>query len=123
MLSILDAVSDEMEPTRTYARRVWLWVPADTTHPAWDGRLGDLTIQLQRTRRAGCRVEQDTYAVQDEYGPDGREFLLLNLTDPDQEDVYRVHPESQTCSCTAAQCGQICKHRDALSALLARGHL
>lgn len=126
---VLDALNLPLAPTRTYARRSCLWVPVDPTHPQWDGRCGTLTIKLQHSKsKAGAEVEIDTYAVEEQPpqpGLMGRSFLLLNLTDDTQEDVYEVclGPVS-LCKCKAGKCRlPACKHRDALESVIAYGEL
>lgn len=126
---VLDALNLPLPRTRTYARRSCLWVPVDPTHPLWDGRCGTLTIKLQHSKeRAGCTVELDTYAVEEQPpqpGVMGRSFLFLNLTDPTQEDVYEVClGPVNLCKCKAGKCRlPACKHRDALEAVIAYGEL
>jgi hypothetical protein len=120
---------------RTYGKRRWCWVPADHDHPEWDRRLGNLTLLLQHAKTGwGRNLEIDTYAIEEQplVGAMGRKFLLLNLTDPEQEDVYEtiVGPES-SCSCKAGKCrvpGEPevtdgCKHRDGINCLIAEGLL
>lgn len=126
---VLDAICLEMPPTATYGRRALLWVPVDHTHPAWDGRCGTLTIKLQHAKyRAGANVELDTYAVEEQPeqpGLPGRSFLVLNLTDPEQEDVYEVClGPVNLCKCKAGKCRvPDCKHRSALAAVIEFGEL
>ena len=118
MPGILDKIGGDLQPTLTYARREWEWVPTG------DGD-GVLTIRLWKGERAGSKCESDTYQVQEEHSPGcrGRSFLLLNLTDESQSDVYRcvVGGPYQHCTCTAGSVKRIesCKHRDALKAMLA----
>lgn len=126
---VLDTVSDDLPPTATYARRWYVWVPADPTHPDWDGRAGTLTIGLQAGRRAGCRVESDTYAVEDLgelFGLMGRAFVLTTLTDPTAADrayEVRVGP-LPGCTCEAGTRRPVgCKHTAALAALVESGAL
>lgn len=124
MIAALHALTLDLGPTLTYSHRHCVWLPGD---PHGDGRVGTLTIVL-RHGRAGSKVESDTYAVEEEtpaIGVMGRSFLLLNLTDDTQADVYRTtvgHPVD-TCSCTAGQCRvpSGCKHRDAVRAVIAEG--
>jgi hypothetical protein len=130
----------ELPPTATYAVREWRWVPADPGAEV----LGELTIVLQRHARNGrakpTAVESDTYAVQHDTPPvggPGRAYLLLNLTDPDQADVYRVvigpYPSGDTCSCPAGRvdlgrkrraAGELtCKHRSPIRQIIEQGGL
>lgn len=135
MLRVLDFRSDDLPPTRTYGKRSWLWIPADRGYPEWDRRLGNLTLKLQHARTGwGRAIEVDTYAVVEEplVGIPGRKFLLLNLTDPDQPDVYEciVGPQP-LCTCMAGTCcvpgepdiTEGCKHRDAIAVLVDEGIL
>ncbi len=127
---VLDALNLPMAPTATYARRSCLFVPVDPSHPSWDGRCGTLTIKLQHSRaKTAAKVELDTYAVEEQApapGFPGRTFLLLNLTDPKQEDVYEVclGPVNR-CKCKAGKCrvASGCKHASALEEVIAFGEL
>jgi hypothetical protein len=137
-MSVLDMTCGSLPPTATYQRRDYVWLPADPGDYD-DGRLGTLTIVLQHSRRAGAKQTSDTYAVERESEPTpgvvGRSFLLCNLTDPDQEDVYRTvvapHRSGDSCTCDAGRvdtgrkrkaAGELpCKHRDTLRALIEEG--
>lgn len=116
-MSVLDKIGGELPATLTYARREWDWVPTA------EGE-GILTIRLWKGKRAGSKCEIDSYQVQEEDSPGcrGRSFLILNLTDPDQPDVYRcvVGGPYQHCTCTAGSVKRIesCKHRDSIKAML-----
>jgi hypothetical protein len=116
-VSVLDAVTVDLPPTPTYSRREAQWVPADEPGEGW------LTIRLWKGRRAGSRVERDLYDVQ----PDGpRAWLLLNVEDPSQPDIYRVcvdPRERDPCTCKASMCGLSCKHYDSVKALISEGLL
>jgi hypothetical protein len=134
-MSVLNMLSGRLNPTATYAVREWRWVPNDPeANP--EGPLGELTIILQKAERNGrtrpTKVESDTYAVAEEPGFDavGRHFLLMNLTDPAQPEVYGVQIGPRGCDCNCKQ-GQVdrgrravnddevgCKHRDAMKAVL-----
>lgn len=108
MLRVLDYVTADLPPTRTYGRRSYCWVPADPTHPNWDGRLGNLTIRLQHARSGwGRDIELDTYSVIEQPPSQfvmGRDFLLLNLTDQEQQDVYEVRiGPVEDCTCIAGR--------------------
>lgn len=128
-MSVLDMVTGVLDPTATYRRRDFVWFPADPGTYA-DGRIGSLTIVLQHSRKAGAKVESDTYGVEEERGrrlPEGvRSFLLVNDTDPAQPDVYRCVVGSDArglvhdrCNCRAGQCKTDCKHVAALNRLIA----
>ena len=136
-MSVLDMMTGELPPTATYQRRDWVWIPASPGDHE-DGRLGTLTIVLQRSRRAGAKQDSDTYAVEADTEPlnqMGKAYLLCNLTDPDQPDVYKVtlapHPSGDACSCKAGSVdlgrkrkatGELCcKHKCALRAMIAEG--
>jgi hypothetical protein len=130
MPSILVMIQEELPPTATYARRSFMWLPGDGAGP--DHRDGTLTITLQKGRRAGSKIERDTYAVERvaQDGSNREGFYLVNLTDPEQEDVYQcrpagaVHPGYVSCTCTAGNCKvPNCKHRDALAKLIELGAL
>lgn len=115
--TLLDKTFIELPPTATYARREVEFTPLP-------GRgEGMLTIQQWKSR-SGSRSERDTYQVQEEdaIGVMGRAFLILNVSDDDQPDVYRciVGPQSH-CTCTAGNVKRYsCKHRDSLAELVAR---
>lgn len=137
MLAILDAISDTLPPTRTYARRSFVWVPADVDRPEPDGRLGLLSIKLQHSKSGVRRaVECDSYSIErDATDPSdlgGVAFWLMNTTDPEAEEVYRcvVGGMKPKCTCRAGKCrvvdddGElICKHYSALTWLTERGFL
>jgi hypothetical protein len=128
MPSVLDMVTGSLPATATYARRDYVWVPASGGAYA-DGRIGSLTLVLQRSRRPGAKVETDTYGVDEELDrplPAGvRAFLLANDTDPEQPDVYRCVVGSDAgglvhdrCACRAGEVGKTCKHLDAINTLV-----
>lgn len=133
MAGVLDMVTGSLEPTATYQRRDWIWIPAAPGAFA-DGRIGSLTIILQHSRKVNARQETDTYGVDECHQTDrpagARVFLLVNDTDPDQPDVYactvgtddrgEVHGR---CTCRAGANGKECKHSSTLNALLEEGLL
>lgn len=128
MLRVIDFHTASLSPTKTYGKRSLCWIPADHEHPEWDRRLGNLTIKLQPARTGWGRcIEVDTYAVVEEplVGVMGRKFLLLNLTDPEQPDVYEtVIGPQPSCTCKAAKCkAESDKHIDALTYLVEAGIL
>ena len=94
----------DLGPTRTYAGRVAYWLPL----PAG----GLLTLELSRT--AGGKLERDRYDCEEqETGAAGvREWLLKNLDDDEQPDVYSVvvGNGSVTCTCPGSGYGHRCKH-------------
>ena len=128
MPGVLDMTQGVLEPTATSARREWIWIPA-APGVYDDGRIGSLTILLQKGRGGHCRPEVDTYGVDEDLAaarPAGcRVFLLRNDTDDSQPDVYacvvgmdhrgEIH---QRCTCRAAEMGKACKHTATLLAML-----
>lgn len=114
-MSVLDAITIDLEPSATYGRREASWVPLGPGE-------GYLTIRLWRGKRAGSKMESDVYSVMEEAeapGVPGRSFLLLNTTDGDQPDVYRCRTGPYAaCTCKAGLCGFKCKHCDSLTALI-----
>lgn len=140
MLSILDAYTEVLPPTKTYGRRSLCWIPANPQHPEADGRLGNLSIKLEHARTGwGRNVECDTYAIERDTplpgDNGGAAFWLQNFTDPEQEQPYRCVlgglNRLSSCTCTAGKCrvpGEPdvtdgCKHRDALLHLIQEGFL
>lgn len=122
-MSVLDMISAELPPTATYKRRAYYWMPDG------DGT-GLLTINLQHSRRAGAKVESDTYQVIETADPayptPGRVFLLNNVTDDTQEQPYEVFiaddPRRDDCTCTADRCkAPCCKHKDSCRSILEAG--
>lgn len=118
-------VTGELNPTASYKRRWWTWVPIDDPAALAIGRL---TISLQKGVRPGCKVESDCYGVDEVpcVGFIGREFQLANLTDLVNPNVYRVRigvrEHDDTCTCDAGQVGRyVCKHVDTLRAILVEG--
>ena len=116
----------ELEPSLTYCRRDAVWLPAGQ---GWysDHRDGTLTITLQHSRRTHAKVESDTYAVERQPTllaiPVPAVFLLANLTDPEQAEVYQTviagRPEDDQCTCTAGRVRHYrCKHADSLRAVV-----
>lgn len=138
-LSVLDAVTDVLPPTKTYGRRSLCWIPVDPYRPVSDGRLGNLSIKLEHAKSGVRRaVECDTYAVEKdsaEPGDNGGDaFWLVNLTDKEQERPYRCVVGGLNalprCDCKAGQCRVPgdpeegfygCKHRCALIYLIENG--
>lgn len=86
---------------------------------------GVLVIRLRKTARG--REENDVYAVEEQVSghPQVREWLLVNTTDEQQPDSYRVTlgGPKQGCSCKAGLCRveSGCKHLAALMCLAALG--
>lgn len=118
----------DLVPTPTCAFRMWFWVPADPLSPRWDGRCGTLVIVQGASREYGTVRDPDEYAVEEvrNQGRGGRQFLLLSLTDPDQEQPYEVFLGDGVlpprCSCKAGRArAPHDKHREALAAVVAAG--
>lgn len=109
-------LNGELEPTAAYAVREFAWVPTVE-------REGVLVIRQRRT--PGGKEASDVYAVQEQSPPEAgvREFLLVNTTDAEQPDCYRVQvgPLGDTCTCKAAKCRLGCKHRDTARHILSTG--
>lgn len=132
---------DDLPSTATYAVRHWLYVPADLTSNAWDGRVGTLIIVQNRSGGPDAKADTGSYAVQSllNPGPGGRQFLLKKLNDPGtavtadasvdaKDEIHEVFLGDGAlpakCSCDAGRAGMpICKHRDALAAVVAAGGL
>jgi hypothetical protein len=128
MLLVTELRAGELAPTLTYARRGWVWLPADKYAPDWDGADGHLTITLQKTAGGFAKATTTRYLIEEQlrHGWPGRVFLILKPDDPDQEDVYECfvaddEPRS-TCSCKAGKCKvDNCVHRDSLRAVIEAG--
>lgn len=125
----MNILSGDLERTATYAGRRWSWVEnPDKTRPG-EHHDGKLTITLQKGARPGCKVEADTYCIEEEppVGFVGRAFLLVNLSDESQPDVYRSRigdrADDWACTCKAGSCGLLCKHVESLRAVVAEGGL
>lgn len=124
MAGVLSMLTGSLPPTATYCRRSWVWIPGGP-----DGRLGTLTIQLQKGERRGRRtvsVESDSYAIDWDTEPltgvMGRAMLLANETDPDAAEVYKVVCGPRwSCNCKAALCKLECKHAAAIRAMIEAG--
>ncbi len=127
----LEMTTGELGATKTYTSRRFVWVPHK-----WhvDGRLGTLTLVLQRGKRGRGTDDIDSYGVQEtgERYPAGvRGFYLKNDTDPEQEDVYECVVGSidnglviDRCTCKAAKCKiDNCKHRDFFNHAIEEGIL
>ena len=119
----MNILSGELVTTTSYTRRWWTWVENPDNGPDSD-YAGKLTICLQRGKRTSSKIESDTYAVQETPEPfrNARGFLLLNITDPSQPDVYETVIGVNglaTCTCDAGRVGRFgCKHQSSLRALI-----
>lgn len=99
-MSVLEKIHYDLGKTATYASREAEWIPGE------DESEGHLILTLRKGKRAGSKIERDTYQCQ--MDADGS-FLLLNLDDPEQKDVYRTTATS--CTCDAGRAGKYeCKH-------------
>lgn len=138
-------LSDDLDPTSTYAVRLWLFVPADLASPHWDGRHGTLIVIQGRSGTPGTKRDRSQYAVQEFLNPGngGRMFLLRKLDDPTPDETIPAAVEAKgpskgtvhelylgdgtlpaRCNCDAAKAGlPNCKHRDAILAVIAKGGL
>jgi hypothetical protein len=113
-----------LEPTATYRTRSGLWVPTVT-----GGAGGDGVLTLVIVHAKAYKVEIDAYGVE-EVSPElfrTRRFVLVNLTDPDQQEAYEVVGGAvRKCTCEAGRKGfkrASCKHVDALAHLVQAGKL
>lgn len=132
---------DDLPSTATYAVRHWLYVPADLMSETWDGRVGTLVVVQKRSAGPDATPDAGVYAVQCvlNTGAGGRQFRLAKQNEPGatvttdanvdaKDEVYEVFLGDGTlpakCSCDAGRAGvPLCKHRDALAALVATGGL
>jgi len=110
-----------LEPTRTYARREFQWIPTVAGE-------GVLVVRQRRTRDG--REDAAVYAVEETtrgVGSPERVFLVVNMTDPDAPEPYEVAVragDAVRCSCKAAKCrNPVCKHRDVAEHLIRSGGL
>lgn len=125
MLDILEAHSADLGPTLTYAKRSMCWIPLKPGVPHNSSEDGRLLVNQQVARGYGCKVDSDTYGLEEQpqpIGRMGRVFLLVNLSDKTQEQPYEVYigqPLNQ-CTCKAGKCKlEECKHRAACAYLVA----
>lgn len=109
----------QLEPTATYRLRSCLFLPTSTL--SCDGVL-TMTIAHAKS----FKIEQDVYGIE-EIEPEQigtRKFVLVNLTDDEQEQPYEVTtgaPQFRRCSCDGGKMGfrkASCKHKDALLHLI-----
>lgn len=133
---------DDLEPTASYAVRHWLFVPADLSSQSWDGRHGTLVIVQGRSAKPDTKRDRGMYSVQEfvNSGNGGRQFLLTKLDAPTEGEKIEVPEDKKKgevievylgdgllpprCNCDAGRAGlAVCKHRDALAAVVAAGGL
>lgn len=112
-----------LDESATYAIRAWGWYPADPRLPEGDG-LGRLTIEQQKT--VGSKKEIAEYTVAEIEAMPGLMGLRFKLTKLDEAASYLVVVGGlESCSCQAGQCRAgrrlVCKHLDAVRALVRRG--
>lgn len=112
-----------MEPTKTYAKRWWLWI--DTPGAAFDGFL-----LLGQLAEKGYEIDEQTYAVCEVRCafPGGRSFAVRKLGAElgSEQEMYTVTvlPRGSQCTCKAGRTRQeVCRHRSGLEAIIAAGVL
>lgn len=129
MLLVLDTLTGECSPTKTYARRQWVYVPEDRGAPGWTGAYAHVTIVMQKTGGGFAKAETFKYLVEEqvEHGRAGRLFILVKRgpENPDGElyECFVADDERlSSCTCTAGQCRvDNCKHRDCIRDIIANG--
>lgn len=114
----------DLGPSKTYRSRDLSWVRATDPASEIDG-----TATISQRKSPGVR-EVDIYQIQEQQRPlpfavEWREFLVLNVSDATQPDVYRVciGPRGDTCTCRAGQFKLVCKHVTAIRAIIEEGGL
>lgn len=138
MLDILEAVSTDLEPTRTYQRRAITFIPTKEEYRQRTGMIGELLVKLQHSKNGVRRaVEVDAYGVEPDQHAEpgdhgGKAYWLVNLTDKTQERPYRcvVGGLTPKCDCKASQCkirdedgALVCKHHCSLRWLTENGFI
>lgn len=137
MLSILDAYSEVLPPSRTYPRRSFTWIPTTDEYAAKTAIVGNLLTKQQKSKSGVRRkVEVSSYCVERDTPQAGDEggvaFWVVNTLNPDQEEPYRcvVGGLQPKCGCKAGKCkvtddegSLVCKHNAALRHLIAMGIL
>lgn len=128
MLQILEMITGECTPTKTYAQRRWVFVPADSSHPDWDGSYGHLKIVMQKTGGGFAKAETFRYLVEEQYnhGKPGRVFILVKQDDPNAESPYECFVADDerlaNCTCKAGKCRvPDCKHDAVLRGVIEQG--
>lgn len=111
-MNILRMRTGSLDPTATYKRREWVWVPADEHAPP--GVLGALALVQSKSAKPNARAERDLYAVT----ADGDGFELAHA---EERTRYVCRPAASRCSCPAGATGTACKHLAALAALTEEG--
>jgi len=110
-----------LEPTATYLSRAWGWFRAV---PGTGDGMGLLSIELTKPRSR----ETTRYAVEEVEPLPGLLGRQFRLTKSHTDTVYIVAIGGlPSCTCIAGQtragAESVCKHQDAMRALLAAGHL
>ena len=126
MTNLFDEITHggELEPTKSWSRRSWHWIPSPDR--ASGRRDGLLCIRQQHGKGLNVKSETDVYACEEQTpeGFPGRVFLLTNVTDDQSPDSYQtfVGDGIDSCTCPAARYGaKVCKHRCSIRALIASG--
>jgi hypothetical protein len=102
----------DLPANATYSVRTWVWVPGGTRREP--KALGALTIVQRRSPKA-VTTEADVYTVC--RSPSNAGYDLEHLV---TGDLYACVPgEKGYCTCPAGRSGQVCKHLQALDAILA----
>lgn len=116
----MKAVRGDMPDTAAFCYRKWVWLPTPTFG-------GDGVMSISQRPLKGGAPELDVYGVE-EIQPEQfstRSFLVVNLTDPEQEQPYKATVGAvQKCTCDAGVKGirrTSCKHRDAIGAAILAG--
>lgn len=114
------AIRGDMPDTASNCYRKWVWLPT----PSFGG---DGVLSISQRPLKGGAPELDVYGVE-EVQPEQlscRTFVVVNLTDPEQEQPYKATVGAvQRCSCDAGVKGirrTSCKHRDAITAAITAG--
>lgn len=123
-LTSLRTYRGNLEPTRTYVKRWWHWLPTP-------GLPCDGVMTLGQVKEKSYGVDEDVYAVCEvkSVWPAARMFVVRKLgadAGSDQEQYQTtIHPGGRTfCTCKAGQCKtEVCRHRCGLAAVMAAGLL
>jgi hypothetical protein len=113
----------QLEPTRTWLRRWWLWI--DTPGLPCDG-----VLVLGQVAAKGYELDEQSYGVQEIRcsWPGGRAFAVRKLGaavgGDDEQYTTTILPRTSVCTCKAGRTRtERCRHRDALAALIQAGVL
>lgn len=114
-----------LEPTRTYARRWWHWLPTP-------GLPCDGVLTLGQVKEKSYDFDEQVYAVCEvkSVWPGARMFVVRKLGadqgGDDEQYQTTFHPggRGSQCNCKAGQCKtEVCRHRCGLAAVMAAGLL